>query len=178
MNFSTTNSIRIEAVSYFYHHHCSLNQFNCWAGHVKDKCCTRLHIMQLLCFPAHPHLRLHLKFIQLSWKGIIYEQICSLEWLVLFLLYCTPLMQFCWDRLSESPFFNGAIVPKHQIQKKLAVFENRNIITATDIIIIPTQNIHCPISLKLLLRFCVSVVLFVLNWVFMSSHGRMEVTTG
>lgn len=64
--------------------------------------------------------------------------------------------------------------------KKLAGFEKQeyNYSYFADIIIIPAPNIHCPISPKLLVRFCESVVLFVLNRVFMSSHGRMEVTTG
>ncbi len=135
----------------------------------------------MLLFSSPPSsVSLHLKFIQLSWKRIIYEQICSLEWLVLFLLYCPPLMRLCWDRLSESPGFLMEPLCQNTSYKKLAVFEKQeyNYSYFTDIIIIPAQNIHCPISPKLLVRFCESVVLFILNRVFMSSHGRMEVAIG
>lgn len=87
-----------------------------------DERCTQLHVVLKVCFPAHPHLCLQLKFIQLSSKGIIYEQICPLEWLVLFWLYRVPLMRLCWDRLSESRYlffcFSGAVALKLQIPKK------------------------------------------------------------
>lgn len=132
--------------------------------------------MLSLCCPAYPYLFLQLKFIQLSWKRIIYEQICSLEWLVLFLLCWAPLLRVCWDCLSESSIVKGSPL----CEKKNSCFRKHkyNYSNSVDIIIIPAQNIHCPISPKLLVRFCVSVVLFVLNRVFMSSHGRTEVTAG
>lgn len=112
------------------------------------------------CFVFLPTLIcLHLKFIQLSWKRIIHEQICSLEWLVLFLLCCAPLMEICRDRLSESPFLYLPL-GQNTSYKKLAVFEKQeyNYRFITDIIIIPAQNTHCPISPKLLVDFCVYVV--------------------
>lgn len=96
--------------------------------------------------------------------------------------FCFTALPWCSSagtRLSGSPTVIGVIVPKHQIQKVSCFWKHEsNYSYRIDIIIIPAQNIRCPISPKLLLRFCVSVVLFVLNRVFMSSHGRMEVTTG
>lgn len=79
----------------------------------------KLHITSTLCSPAHPYLSLslRLKFIQLSWKRIIYELICSVEWFVLFTLSSSPFVPLRWDGLSESLTANGATVPKHKIEK-------------------------------------------------------------
>lgn len=82
----------------------------------------------------------HLKFNHLPWKRIIYEQICSLEWLVL----CVH-MAFRWDGPSESLIAAAAAVPKRlkQTKKGWQVCFSKyacNYSNSVHIRIIPPQN--------------------------------------
>ena len=101
-------SLRIEALSYF--HCCQKEKKNrIWGSLavVKDKCSTKLQIMPSLCCPAYPYLFLQLKFIQLSSKRIIMSKSVHWNGLSCFLLCWAPLLQVCWDRLSESSIVKG-----------------------------------------------------------------------
>lgn len=126
------------------------------------------------CRFSRPHLRLwpHLKFNRQSSKRIIYEQICSSGWLVL--CVCVA---FRWDRPSESRLL---MEPLCQNTKKIRLaglflkicmelrqrrgYQNK------------PHTKYTPSRSRSLIS--ASVVLFVLNKVFMSSHGAVEVTAG